>query len=63
MSPAARTIAQALQKYGAVVGDNSGSGNTLKLEGGVNWSGILNKDSLKNIPWKDWVFVKGGYRP
>jgi hypothetical protein len=63
LSPAAKVVARALQKYGAVVGDNSGSGNTLKLQGNANWSGVLNKDSLKNIPWKDFVFVKGGYRP
>jgi hypothetical protein len=63
LSPSARVIARALQKYGAVVGDNSGTGNNLKLQAGVNWTGLLNKDSLKNIPWSDFVFVKGGYRP
>jgi hypothetical protein len=63
LSPAARVIARALQKYGAVVGDNSGTGNNLKLQAGVDWTGILNKDSLKHLPWSDFVFVKGGYRP
>ena len=63
LSPAARTIARALKKYGAVIGDNSGAGNNLKLQAGVNWTGILNKDSLRHIPWRDFVFVKGGYRP
>jgi hypothetical protein len=63
LSPAARVIARALQKYGAVVGDNSGTGNNLKLQAGVDWTGILNKDSLRHLPWSDFVFVKGGYRP
>jgi len=63
LSRGARIIARALQKYGAVVGDNSGTGNSLKLQGHVSWRGILNKDSLKRIPWRDYVFVKGGYRP
>jgi hypothetical protein len=63
LSRAAKVIAVALQKYGAVVGDNAGSGNSLKLQGNTNWSGVLTKDSLKRIPWSDYVFVKGGYRP
>jgi hypothetical protein len=63
LSRAAYIIARALQTYGAVVGDNSGQGNSMKLQGNTNWSGILNKDSLRKIPWSSYVFVKGGYRP
>jgi hypothetical protein len=63
LSPAAYTVARALQLYGAVVGDNSGSGNNLKVQANANWQGVLNQDSLRSIPWSDYVFVKGGYRP
>jgi hypothetical protein len=49
LSPAAYVIARALQKYGAVVGDNSGQGNSLKLQGNTNWGGILNRNSLAKI--------------
>jgi hypothetical protein len=63
LSRAAYVIARALQKYGAVVGDNAGQGNSLKLQGNTDWSGILGTDSLHAIPWSDYVFVKGGYRP
>lgn len=63
LSPAALVVARALQKYGAVVGDNSGSGNNLKLQSNADWTRLLNKDSLRSIPWSDYVFVRGGYRP
>lgn len=63
LTPAALVVATALQDYGAVIGDNSGSGNNLKLQQNASWAGVLSTDSLKSIPWKDWVFVKGGYRP
>lgn len=63
LSPAAYTIARALQRYGAVVGDNSGTGNNLKLQANADWTGVLNKDSLRSIHWSDYVFVKGGFRP
>jgi hypothetical protein len=63
LSPAALTIAKALQRYGAVVGDNSGSGNNLKLQSNARWTGVLTSTALRSIPWKDYVFVKGGFRP
>ena len=63
LTPAALVVAQALQTYGAIVGDNSGSGNNLKVQSNVSWAGLLDKDSLKSIPWSDYQFVQGGYRP
>jgi hypothetical protein len=63
LSPAALTIATALQRYGAVIGDNSGSGNNLKLQSNAHWAGVLGPKSLHTIHWKDYVFVKGGFRP
>lgn len=59
LNPAALTIARALQRYGAVVGDRSGVGNnaTIKLEDTVDegkgnlWLNAgLHFDSLKAIP-------------
>lgn len=63
LSRAAFTIARALQRYGAVIGDNSGSGNNLKLQSNTSWAGVLTATSLRSIGWKDYVFVKGGFRP
>jgi hypothetical protein len=63
LSRAALIIGRALQRYGAVVGDNAGSGNSIKVQANAHWRGILNKNSLRKVPWKDYVFVKGGYRP
>ncbi len=64
LTPAALTIARALQTYGCTVGDNSGSGNSLKLQRNADWRGLLlTAAALKSIPWNDWEFVQGGYRP
>lgn len=63
LSRAAYVVARALQRYGAVVGDNAGGGNSLKVQANANWRGLLHKNSLRSIKWSDYVFVKGGYRP
>jgi hypothetical protein len=63
LTPAALTIARALQRYGAVIGDNSGSGNNIKLQANARWTRVLVAHSLNSIHWSDYVFVKGGYRP
>ncbi len=63
LSSAARIVATALQQYGCIVGDNSGSGNRLKLQANVDWTGILNTDSLQPLTWNNWEFVQGGATP
>ncbi|HZJ51821.1 MAG TPA: hypothetical protein VFF07_13490, partial [Actinomycetota bacterium] len=69
LSPAARTIATALQRYGAIVGDSSGGATSLKVENTVMegrgwlWNGVLGADSLKAIPFTSFEVVKLGYKP
>jgi hypothetical protein len=61
-------IAQALQRYGAVVGDQSGSSVVIKVENtvaegrGYLWSGVLTANSLATIPLDAYEVVKLGYR-
>jgi len=63
LTPGALVIARALQEYGCMIGDNSGSGNTLALEQG-DWSRLLGgPDALSSIPFHQWEFVKAGYNP
>ena len=69
LSPAARTIATALQRYGALVGDSSGGPSALKVENTVMegrgwlWNGVLAADSLKSIPLTSFEVIKLGYKP
>jgi hypothetical protein len=69
LNPYARVIANALQKYGAVVGDRSGMGNcaTIKLEDTVDegkgnlWGNAgLNSYALSAIPLSDYQVDKLG---
>lgn len=63
LTPAARIVAKSLQDYGCTVGDNSGSGNRLKIQANATWTGMLNADSLKPLTWNLWEFIRGGYDP
>lgn len=69
LSPAALVIARALQKYGAIIGDQSGGPATLKLENttaegrGQLWTGVLDADSLRSIPFEDYQVISPGWRP
>ena len=68
LSPAARVIARALKRYGAVVGDTSGGTVGLKVENLVvehspdRWARLrINGESLSKIPLSDFEIVKLGY--
>jgi hypothetical protein len=65
LSSPALVIARALQDYGCLIGDNSGSGNRLKLERDeAAWRRLgLTYDALASLPWVDWEFVTTGYDP
>jgi len=44
---------------GILVGDNSGSGNNLKVErAGI---GLVGKDDLAAITWDEWEVIERGY--
>jgi hypothetical protein len=69
LSPAALVIARALQRYGAVIGDQSSGPATLKLENttaegrGQLWNGVLGADSLRAIPLGDFQVIRPGWQP
>jgi hypothetical protein len=66
LSPPALVIARALQRYGAIVGDNSGADRiVLKVEQDIGqWSDVdLEADSMAGIPVEDLVFVRAGWEP
>jgi hypothetical protein len=67
LSTAAHVVARALQRYGAVIGDQSGGGVTLKVENtvaegdGWRWRGILDARSLSAIPLRAYQVIRLGY--
>jgi hypothetical protein len=67
LTDAQQTIAAALQKYGAVIGDQSGSTTVLKLENtvaegrGQLWAGVLGPDSLSVFELEDFEVIELGY--
>jgi hypothetical protein len=69
LSPAEMTVARALQRYGAVIGDQTGGPVVLKLENtiaagrGFLWKGVLQPESLRPIPLGYFEVIKPGYRP
>lgn len=69
LTAAQRTIARALQRYGAVIGDQSGRSAELKLENTVAegrgdlWSRVLTADSLSMFTFDDYEVIQLGYSP
>jgi hypothetical protein len=69
LDPAALTIARALQRYGAYIGDQSGGPVALKIENtiaegkGYLWNGVLEPRSLEAIPLSAFEVVERGWRP
>jgi hypothetical protein len=67
-SDAALVIARAMQRYGAVIGDQSGVPMALKLENlpvegrSERWSDVgIDSDSLASIPFDDFECIQLGY--
>lgn len=68
LTPAARIIATAMQKYGVVVGDTGGNNMALKLENisythpDLSWSSVgLTNSSLSAIKWDDFEAIAPNY--
>jgi hypothetical protein len=67
LTPPQLAIATALQRYGVIIGDQSGGPAALKLENtvaegrGQLWEGLLQGDSLSMFSFEDFEFVKLGY--
>jgi hypothetical protein len=68
LSPSARVVARALQRYGAVIGDQSGGGIVLKVENtiaegkGWRWQGLLEARSLSAIPLRFYQVIRLGHQ-
>jgi hypothetical protein len=64
LSRAQHIVAAALQRYGAIIGDQSGGPVSLKLSQGrhTHWGGILGPKSLRRFRLSDFEVVRLGYR-
>ncbi|MDQ3619876.1 MAG: hypothetical protein M3391_07050 [Actinomycetota bacterium] len=69
LSPAAKVIATALQRYGAVIGDQTGGPASIGVENtvlggrGDLWRSLLTPDALKGIPFDAFEVIELGYDP
>lgn len=61
-TPEAKVILRTLQRYGAIIGDNAGSGTAIKLGiDGKPWSGLTER-SLAVVTWNDFVVIQPGWQ-
>jgi hypothetical protein len=69
LSRAELTVARALKRYGAIIGDQSGGSVIIKAENtvaerrGFKWKGVLDTDSLWRIGLRYFQVIKLGWRP
>jgi hypothetical protein len=69
LSRAELTVARALKRYGAIIGDQSGGSIIIKVENtvaerrGFKWKGVLSTDSLSPIPLRYFQVIRLGWRP
>jgi hypothetical protein len=69
LTPDALVIARALQRYGAIIGDQTGGPIVLKVENtvaegkGFRWQDRLTATSLEAISLRYFEVIKPGYRP
>ena len=58
-----RVIAKTLQRYGAYLGDNSGSGSGIKAQQGSTYPGLTQDALAKCVTWNDFEFLPPGWDP
>ena len=64
LSPGGLVVARTLQRYGAYLGDNSGSVSALKAEQDHGqWGNLLTDRALRGLTWDDFEFVERGWQP
>lgn len=63
LSPGGLVVARTLQRFGAYLGDNSGSQTALKAEQDYGqWGDLLTDRALEGLTWDDFEFVERGYQ-
>lgn len=64
LDSAARTVARALQEYGAVLSDYAGGvtlyGESLEPHPGASWEGVLGEEALFGIGWEHYRILETG---
>jgi len=64
-TPEAKVLARTLIEHGMYIGDNAGSGSSLKAQQDVNgqvWGSRLTADTLKGLDWTDFLVITPGWQ-